>query len=359
MDLKAAAYKQNQLDRNIVAASGSVDSLCKRQFFPEDTTRTFDWPNWQYAYPWRLWLDANELALDQIDNPNTVLSSGGVAIPNTAFFCRNKNYAPPYTRIELDRSQNYSFGNGDTPQLDIWLYGTFGATHNPQPASQCVLASAIGNTTTQTVLVSEGDTPGVGDLILIDSERMLVQDKQPVNTGITFSAGVTTPQVTDVLITVPSVTAFTPYEVIRIDAERMLILDYFTATSQLLVKRAWDGTLPVAHNTGTDIFAFRQLIVVRGAVGTTSSTHDNGAVVNVFVWPSLVKELAVAEAEVGMIQEPGGYTFGLTTSTATVANVYGSTGHGQQREPAPGLGLSDIRARCADQHARKARSRVI
>src|SRR5215472_16283320 len=114
-DVQLASYSDARIDRAIQSASTDVDRLCARNFMLNDTTAYFDWPHYQYAYPWRLWLDAAELADVTVNIP--VVNSGGQVIPNSAIFWGNPSYAgivqgPPFTYFELDRSQNFNFGNG-------------------------------------------------------------------------------------------------------------------------------------------------------------------------------------------------------------------------------------------------------
>jgi hypothetical protein len=136
----------------------------------------------------------------------------------------------------------------------------------------------------------------------------------------------------------------------------MLILTSINNT--LTVKRPWDGTVLTAHTSGT-LWVDRQLTVQRGWDGYTAATHLINAPVSVNAYPGLVKELAIAEALVGLTQEPNAYAFDLESRSRVEQNVYGGTGHGQQREPAIGVGLLDLRDRCAARFGRQMRSRVI
>lgn len=126
----------------------------------------------------------------------------------------------------------------------------------------------------------------------------------------------------------------------------------------MTVKRSWDGTTIATHSSGT-IYADRQLTVIRGACGTTPTTHADNAAISVFVYPGLVKTQALAEAVIGITQEPSAYAFDLESRSRVEQNVYGGTGHGQQREPAVGIGIGDLRDRCAARFGRQMRSRVI
>jgi len=44
LDVKSAAWNNAQVDRAIDAARDSVEALCHRRFYPEDTTHQWDWP---------------------------------------------------------------------------------------------------------------------------------------------------------------------------------------------------------------------------------------------------------------------------------------------------------------------------
>ncbi len=94
-------------------------------------------------------------------------------------------------------------------------------------------------------------------------------------------------------------------EMILVDAERMLVVD--VAGTTLTVKRAWDGSTLASHNAGVDIYAPRTLNVTRGALGTVAATHNLAAAVQQHVVPALVRDLNVAEAINQLQQETSGY----------------------------------------------------
>lgn len=354
LDVKLAGYSTQQVDRQVLMASETVEDTTKRFFYPIDGTKSFDWPNFQYAYPWRLWLDKWELAAQPTLVVTGTFLPNPVVIPTGNYICQPYNSGPPFTSLELRRDQNSSFGANSTPQLDISITGSFGYWAKTRSAG--TLATALTATQT-TIQVSEGDTPGVGDTIWVDSERILVQDKQPVSTGVALTSGATTASAADNSIVVPSGQVFAVGEVITVDSERMLIQSILGNT--LMVKRSWDGTILTTHNAGTTIWADRMLTVARGINGTTAATHSNSAPISVSIYPGLIKELALAEAVIGLTQEPSAYAFDLESRTRVEQNVYGGTGHGQQREPAIGIGIQDLRDRTAARYGRQMRSRVI
>jgi hypothetical protein len=352
LDVKQASWNASQIDRQLMMASDGVEDTCKRIFYSTYTTCSFDWPNFQYAYPWRLWLDQHELAGQPTLFVTGTFLPEPVVIPVGNYICRPYNSGPPYTWIELRRDQSSAFGYNTTPQLDISITGPFGYWTNTLAAGS--LAAAMTDTTSTAVQVSQGDIPGVGDVMVVDDERMIVQDKTAISTGVEFNAW-TTASNADNAWTFPSGTWY-PGEVLTIDQEKMLVLSVVGGV--MTVRRAWDGTILAAHTSGV-VYASRQLTVLRGSCGTTAATHIINAPVSIGAYPGLVKELATAEAIVGLTQEPSAWAFDLESRTRVNQNVYGGTGHGQQREPAIGIGVTDLRDRCAARFGRQMRSRVI
>lgn len=341
LDAKETARSNAQIDRAIESASRMIDGsvpgagFLHRRFFPELRTMTFDWPGEQYARPWRLWLDAHELI------SVSTLSSGGTTIASTDYFLR-PDYGPPYTHIEIDLDSSAAFGGGNTHQRDITVVGVFG--YNAEEATAGVLTEALDASETA-VDVSDSALIGVGSIIKVDSERMLVTGKAMMDTGVNIDAGDSlTALNSDVSITMSTTTAAPVVdEVILIDSERMLVVD--VASTVLTVKRAWDGTVLAAHSASADIYAPRQLTVTRGALGTTAATHADTTAITRHVVPGLVQELCVAEALNTLAQQRSGY-----------ARTIGS---GDNQREASGRGLRQIREDAYTAYGRKARSRAV
>jgi hypothetical protein len=349
VDIKQSAYENDRVDRAVQAASDSVDGFCRRRFYPVNATRSFDWPNYQYAYPWRLWLDQWELAA-----PPTLLVSGSllpvpVVIPSTNYICHPINSGPPFTSIELRRDLNSAFGNNPTPQLDIAITGTFGYWTQTRAAG--TLVPSI-NATVTTFQVSDSVSAGVGDVLICGSERMIITDQNYVDTTIGF-AGLSTASASDNIVTVPDGTQFVNGEVLMADSEWIMV--QMIAGNNLIVKRGFDGSVLAEHSGGT-LYARRSLTVLRGALGTTGSAATAGSALAVSEIPGLVRELTIAEALVLLSQEPTAYGGSSAPQKVTSVNR-GGFGVG---ESVPGAGLPDIRAQLLNSTlVRKARSRVI
>ena len=116
-------------------------------------------------------------------------------------------------------------------------------------------------------------------------------------------------------LTVANGASFAVDEVILLDSERMRIDDI--AGNTLTVERAYDGTVLGAHTTAT-IYAPRALTVTRGVLGTTAATHSSGATVYRWDPPGLVKQLVKAEAIWALLQERSGW-FRLASSSGRAA----------------------------------------
>jgi hypothetical protein len=334
LDIHFTARNDPQVDLAIQAGTRAADNQMQRTFTPLMATRYFDWPNYQRAAPWRLWLDAWELAAVP-----TSVTTGGTAIPLNECFFEPVNSGPPYTSMELNRSTSAAFGVGSTPQRDIAITGTWGYNLDSAPAG--TLAAAVSTTTGTAISVTDSMAAGVGDLLEIDTEWMLLADKAMASTGQTLQAALTANS-SDQTVHVTDGTAYSAGEVVLLDAERMLVTDI--AGSSLTVKRAWDGSTLAAH-TGSTIYAARSWTVVRGSRGTTAATHLNGAAVTRFVPPPLITQLALAEAENHLLQGQSGY-----------ARTVGSA---DNERPLSGQSLADIRKLAYQSYGRKGRMRAI
>lgn len=332
LDSAQTARTDAQVDSAIFAATDSIHGLCHRTFYPEVKTVTFDWPNRvQRARSWRLWLDANELI--SVDS----FTSGGVGIPvgNLLLY---PNSGPPYNRVEISLASSSALSAGSTYQQSAAITGLYGYANDEAAAG--VLAEALDASETA-VDVTDSAAIGIGQLIRIGTERMVVTGKRSLTTGQTVQTPLTA-QANNTTVAVDDGTVFAVGEVILVDAERMLILD--VAGNTLIVKRAWDGTVLAAH-TGSTVYASRTLLVERGVLGTTAATHDTAAPVVRWVPPPLIESLAVAEALVTLGCEQAGYA-SQTRSGDSARSVT--------------ITLDDIRERVyGSRLARKARTRAV
>jgi hypothetical protein len=336
-DIKETAHNNAQVDRAIEAASRSVEGLLHRRFYPELATKYFEWP----AYPdrsesWKLWLNDNELF------SVATLVSGGVTISAADYFLEPQASGPPYNRIELDKGSSSSFTTGSTSQRNIAVTGVFCGCDVDELVG-CTSAEALD--TSETGLDVGAYDPavvGVGSIIKIDDERMIVTGKQSLTTGQTLGSNIAANQgITTVAV--QSGATFSVGERILLDAEYMTIVDI--AGNNLIVKRAVDGSTLAAHPAGATVYAPRTLVVQRGALGTTAATHVTSSTVYVFQVPGPVRALCVAEALVELSNTSGKY--------AT------SIGSGEAQREARFLALKLLRESVYTSHGRKGRMRSV
>lgn len=338
LDIKETARNNWQIDQAIQTATTNINRHMHRVFYPTDTTHFWDWPNFQRAYPWRIWLDQFELADTTVNVP--VVTSGGNVIPASAIFWGPWNDSPPFTFLELDRSKSGTFGQGSTPQRDVAIAGTFGYRMDTDPGG--TLAAAVTSTTATTVTVSNGALTGVGSLLIVDSERILVQDCATASTGQVNLSGATTAAASDNAVTVASGAALNVDETLLIDQEKMLVVDVTGNVATVI--RGWDGSALAAHSASTTIYAYRLLTVGRGLLGTAAATHSSAAAISLFRYPPLIRDLALAEAGNTVLQRTSGYA---------------EVGEGAYAAPNIGAGLADLWDEAETAHGRKARIRVV
>jgi hypothetical protein len=292
----STARSDAQIDRAIETGSRAVDDLCQRDFAPVLDTRYFDWPSPARPRAWRLWLDRNEVI--SVDS----LTTAGVVIPDTDYYLEPVNAGPPYNRIETRLDRPSAFQAGSTHQRAIGVTGLFGYQDTAAPAG--TLTAGITSTTQTSISVSDPATVGVGALLRVGDERLIVTDKTIGDTGQTLAADLAAKKDV-VLVGVQDGTSFHRGDTITIGPETMLVRA--VAGNQLTVDRAYDSTLLAAHTAGDAIWAATALTVTRAAAGTTAATAASGAAVTVWVPPAQARTLTIAEAMAELLQEQAGY----------------------------------------------------
>jgi hypothetical protein len=206
IDFKSGIDVNAALDRALQSASDSIEGHLHRVFYPRDTTYKFDWPNNQYAPPWKLWFDQWDLVTaTQVQSPSgTTLTLG-----NLIFRPVNRRPGWPYTYVEIDRSTSTFFSAGNTPQLAIQITGTWGFCAD---YDQVTTLASSANAGDASVTVADSSRTGVGDLLIIGTERLIVTSKATASTGLTQSGqGCSTAQASDnTLATTGSGTLYVP-----------------------------------------------------------------------------------------------------------------------------------------------------
>ena len=328
IDIKDGAISTPNVDRAIASAADQIDGRMRRQFFPFDGVKIFNWPNYQYANPWRYWLERQDCcALTQLLSPGNTGGVAGTPIPLWQVFLEpvNPERGFPFTRIELDRSTVAAWGIGPTPQHSIWAAGTWGFTADADNVA--TLAAPIG-ASDATITLSNGALCGAGDVLIVGygrgsapyptyigtagaiapytGERVIVTDKTAAATGLAQASGCTSASSSDNQLTTTGSGSLNAGEVLQLDGERLLVESVLGGVAT--VRRGWDGTIPTMHEPGVTVYAFRQLSVLRGELGTTAASAAEGIAVYRHRPPQLIRDLNIAAAADQVMQELSGYS---------------------------------------------------
>lgn len=294
------ADKDAAILAKIEAASEDIEQLIGFSFIPITQTRLFRWPQSR----------GSSVVLDLYDEPllalTTLLSQAQnlspVTIPSTDYFLEPQRSGPPYWRIEIDLSSSAGFESGDTPQRSISAAGRWGWREDTKVAG--ALAEALDSSETG-VDVTDASLIGVGDTLKVDSEAMFVSGRSPLTTGTTLNDTLSAAE-SDVTVTVASGAAVKQGEVILLDSEKMLA--EAVTGNDLTVKRAYDGSILAAHSTGITVYAYRTLTVVRGVNGTSAAAHDTAVAIVKYAPPADIVELCQAMAIAHLKQDESGWT---------------------------------------------------
>lgn len=307
LDRGLNVYSIEGLDRALYSSTDAIEQEFEREFWPWYGTRTFDVPadDSSTSTPdWKLWLAPHDLI------STTAVTVGGVAV--TGYQLRPDNrISQPASWIELDRSGSSSFMSGSAysqrraavgPGLWGWWdesrsAGTL-AAEVPQDQAYVDLttAPAVG-----------GGQVGVGHLIKVGSERMVVEERYLVDTAENLGADLaaTVSASIPTSIAVADGTDYAAGEMIAVDGELMLIQRVLSNT--IFVRRGYAGTPVAAHTTGADIYAYRRLGVYRAAAGTEQDDHAAAAPVTRWQAPWAIEALCIAIAEETAVQEGAAY----------------------------------------------------
>lgn len=329
LDVFETTRARSQIRRVLQSATDSVETLLARRFYPEIRTQTFRWYDelGTVDQPWAIWLDRHEVTAVT----SVTTGADNSVIPPSGYFLKPDDGAP-YTHLELDTEGSFTFDTRAAYQNSITIAGTFGYWDKTAPAG--TLVGSIDNSTTS-ITASDGSKVGVGDLLSIGSERVVVTGRSWIDSGETLTADASAAGSDS--ITVSDGTVFNADEIVMVDSERMLITDI--TGDVLTVKRAWNGSPLAAHSTSARVYVSRALTVTRGVLGTGAASHTDGGALAKFYVPDLVRDLTIAEAMAQLIQE-------RTSYARTI-------GAGEGEREVRGVGLADLRERAVCSYGRK------
>lgn len=318
------------------ALQGGVDDildLTKRLFYPRVVSLKFPWPDIDQPALQALWLDPSEELISI-----TTFTSGGVVVPTPNLYLEPVNQGPPYDQVAINRATNSSLVASGSGQRSIQIDGVAGYRLSYRPAG--ALAEDLDSSETG-VDITDSNAVGVGDLLLVDSEWMIVTEKDWLATGQTLQTPVGANH-NERTLAVTTGSAFKKGEYLLLDAETVEVTGI--AGNNLIVTRAVDGSVLAAH-TGSTIFALRTATVERAALGSTAAAHTNGTAIQRFAAPSLVRQYNIAAAVDTLLQQRSGYSR--------------TVGSGDAERNASGAALSRLRAQLKSAHGVQMRSATI
>lgn len=311
LDQADALRLNSRIDDACRAGSRDLEGVLHRRFWPQTATR--------YLEPRRvagdtLWV--NDIDCEIITCASLVVD-GTTLVEGTDFFLELPGgQGPPYTAIRMLRTSSASWS---VEQRGNVFTGTVGGSANTAPAG--ALAAAITTSTATSATVTDSSLVGVGDLLLVDSERLLVQNKSLVTTTATVTGSVAADE-SVTTIPVSSGALVNAGEMILSGAERMYVED--VVGNNLIVKRAQNGSVLEAHANADVVYAPRLLTVKRGAAGTTAAQHLTAATVVRNLPPSQVTEAAAALA-INYLEQ-GKAAYGRTAGAGDHRRSTGGTG---------------------------------
>lgn len=302
-DTHTTAYLSAAVDRVLQTASRNIERKYGRHFYPLTEAVTWTFTGGGSGF----WMNRDLLSLTSATVDDVSQTVADVELYPS-------HYGPPYSFIGLMGAS-------------VVVTGVWGYSNDTESVG--TITANIGSASTTSATCSDSSKVGVGDLITINSERMVVTEKAIADISVDLAADLTA-VASDDQVTVDGAGALAG-EVITIDTERMLVLDVVSSTV-LNVIRAYDGTALATHDgtsTPADIYAPRTLTIDRGAAGSTAATHTSGDSITRNAPPAPITSLCLAEAEVMLAQERAGY-----------ARTVG-TGEGERE--VGGKGLADAR----------------
>ena len=232
---------------------------------------------------------------------------------------------PPYNTLWSDNGFNV---NGTNPLRSVGSTGVYGYRIDERSVT-----TTVTNLANTTVDIGDSSRVGIGSLIRIGAERLVVTRKGWLNSGNLVAINLDAEEYTD-RFSVTSGAAYNVGEELLIESEQMLITDI--VSNQLIVKRAINGTAIAAHSAVTVLSVDRRLTVERAVLGSTATDTALGASLYLFLFPSLVRQLCKAEA-LTIIQQD--------------AASYGSRASSNQGEmPISIKGIENLRNRCREHH---------
>lgn len=294
LDQSDAPRLNSVIDAGCRSGSRKVEGITHRRFYPTKAVRYPD-PA-QHVSGGVLWLNHIDYEFMSL---TSLVVDGTTLVEGVDYQLRPE--VGPHTSIKLLDGSSASW---PTDLRSIVLTSNeFGASNRTAAAG--ALAAAIGSTSTTQMTISDSSLVGVGDLVFVDSERVIVVEKVAATTTATLTGTV---DADSAVVTVPVSSGALVHagEMILVGAEWMFVET--VAGNNLIVKRAQQSSPLAAHAASDVVYAPRLCTIRRAAAGTTAATHDSAAALSRNDPPSIVQEVALAKAIDASEQGKAGYS---------------------------------------------------
>ncbi len=308
-DYKPTAYEAERLRRIVDAASRRIELRLHRHFYPLTETVTYTRPVLTKPHTSTstgFFLNRDLLSVSAVTVDDAAQTVGLIELWPT-------QYGPPYSWLGVTGA-------------DIVIVADWGFSNTTTPAGALAEALDASETAVDVTDSSTSSGLGIGDLAIVDTERMVVTAKTQLDIAQNIQGNLTA-DTSNTTVPVEDGTAIFAGESLLVNAEEMLVLAI--SANNLTVKRAWNGSVLAAHTSGDDIFAPRTLTVERGAAGSTAATHADTTAITRNLPPAAITDLCIAEAINTYEQETAGYAR--------------EVGAGETQTEARGIGLKDAR----------------
>jgi len=236
------------------------------------------------------------LTLESVTNDTTPVLAGSYILEPTT---RMWQYGP-YVKISLDL-QNAT-GAFWIPKKDaVQISGTWGLYEQIKTTGATIKTTQ--GAADATLEVSDAGKVSSGMLLLVESEMQFVTGFSDPAAAVT-SLSVTCDNQTESL-TVASTANIHVGEIIRIDFERMLVLD--KTSTKINVARGWAGTTKTAHSSSADIDVYKVFTVDRAVNGSAAAAHAATTAIQRYIMPEDVNYLCRQIATLMMKKSQTGY----------------------------------------------------
>lgn len=251
----------------VAAISRFIENHTGRKFYPTTEARYFDWESPREV----IFRRDDLLSVSALHD-----GSADKVVDISYLLYEEKNY-PPYRKIILEPTMD-SFFYDNYKEQSIKITGDWGYCDTVVDTGITCPDLSSGATS---MAVSNGSKIDIGWLLLIDSERIFVQDISESDSGEDTSGSVEDYTI-DIPVGTPS--AFHVGEILRINDENMKVKRI--NASSVSVERAYDGTTPVSHSSGVDVYVYRTFTIEGAQHGSTPASHTIGATISRYVPPA-------------------------------------------------------------------------